>query len=408
MIQRRSHRTAPRARSLALGGALAALAVVGGGTVVAVNAPADVDAGDIRLAQNATEQGATEQGAAQEMPLGEAVNLDLEPVVARAAGGTIPAGTTVQVTGLPDGLTQDGWVISGTPTRVGEYEVLVTVSNSGVSESQKVALTVTDGETSTEATAAGDTETGTETATAGDAEDDAEAGTEGASTTDAPDATDAAPTTTPGTDGVDADESGATTSGDETATSPSTTVEGETDPTLSAVPGDPTQAGSSDEGAGDGVETGDGESTSPDMCAVLGDGELDGASLAQMLPMVTGDDESASSGMVAVILNAVVSLLPSVLGDSGSIGELGSAGEFLCTLSPSLLGGGTGEGQADEVETGGADATTGGATADGTTTGDTTTGDTTADGTTTGTAGLDGVPSALLGMLAGGAGSTGQ
>ena len=388
MIQRRSHRTAPRTRSLALGGALAALAVIGGGTVVAVNAPADVDAGDIRLAQNATEQ-----GAAQEMPLGEAVNLDLEPVVARAAGGTIPSGTTVQVTGLPDGLTQDGWVISGTPTRAGEYEVLVTVSNSGVSKSQKVALTVTDGETSTESTevtTADDAEAGVETATA----DDAEAGAEGASTADAPDATDAAPTTTPGTDGVDADESGTTTSGAETATSPSTTTEGETDPTLSAVPGDPTQAGSSDEGAGDGVETGDDdESASPDMCAALGDGELDGASLAQMLPMVTGDDESASSGMVAVILNAVVSLLPSVLGDSGSIGQLGSAGEFLCTISPSLLGGGSGEGQADGVETGGADATTG---------------DTTADGTTTGTAGLDGVPSALLGMLTGGAGSTGQ
>lgn len=351
MIQRRSHRTAPRTRSLALGGALAALAVIGGGTVVAVSAPTDVDAGDIRLAQNATEQD-TGQGAAQEMPLGVAVDLDLEPVVARAAGGTIPPGTTVQVTGLPDGLTQDGWVISGTPTRAGEYEVLVTVSNSGVSKSQKVALTVTDGEA-----------TGT--------------------TADAPDATDAAPTTTPGTDGEDADESG-TTSGDDTTTAPSTTTGDQVDPTLSAVPGDPTQAGPSDEGAGDGVETDDDdEGTSPDMCAVLGDGELDGASLAQLLPLVTGGDESASSGMVAVILNAVVSLLPSVLGDSGSMGDLGSAGEFLCTLSPELLGGGSGEGQADEVETGGA-------------------------GATTGMAGLDGVPSALLGMLTSGAGSTGQ
>ena len=140
MFQRRSHRTAPRSRTLALGGALAALAVVGGGTVVAVTDPTAVHAGDIQLAQNATDQ-----AAAQEMPLGTPVNLDLEPVVARAAGGTIPAGTTIQVTGLPDGLTQDGWVISGTPTRAGEYEVLVTVSNGALSQSQKVAITVVDG-----------------------------------------------------------------------------------------------------------------------------------------------------------------------------------------------------------------------------------------------------------------------
>src|SRR5699024_7708366 len=56
----------------------------------------------------------------------------------------IPEGTTVQVTGLPDGLTQNGWVISGTPTRAGEYDVLVTVSNSGDSRSQKVKIEVTD------------------------------------------------------------------------------------------------------------------------------------------------------------------------------------------------------------------------------------------------------------------------
>ena len=384
MIQRSIHRTAPRTRSLALGGALAALAVVGGGTLVSLGAPTDVNAGDIRLAQNATAQDGAGQGAqGQEMPLGVAVNLDLEPVVARAAGGTIPAGTTVQVTGLPDGLTQDGWVISGTPTRAGEYEVLVTVSNSGVSKSQKVALTVTDGDAAT------DDATTTDEATAG--AESAEAttvatATPGATPASAPEA---------GGAGEDADEADAVAPEGEATASPSVT-EGDgtdgTDPTLSAAPGDPAQAGSSEEGAGDGTaaEGDEDENASPDLCAALDDGQIDGASLAQLLPMVAGDDESASSGMLLVILNTVVNLLPSVLGDSGSMGELGSAGEFLCTISPSLLGGGSG-----------------GAGADGTGTG---TGTVTDTGTETGTgaAGLEGAPLALLGMLTNGAGSTGR
>lgn len=325
MFQRRSHRTAPRSRSLALGGALAAVAVVGGGTVAAVGAPTAVDSGDIQLTQNAADQ-----AGAQELPLGAAVDLDLEPVVAQAAGGAVPAGTTVQVTGLPDGLTQDGWVISGTPTRAGEYEVLVTVSNSGISRSEKVAITVTDG----------------------------------------------------------ADEAG-----EGTTTSPSTATTTQSDPTLSAVPGDPTLendplAGDEVEGtgAGDGVETtneddDDEVGTTPELCAVLGDGQMDGASLAQLLPLVTGGDDAESTGLVMVLLNTVVNLLPSVLGESGSMEGLGSVGEILCTISPSLLGGQSA-------------ATTGGDTTDG--------------GATAGAAALDGGPAALLGLLTTGAGSLGQ
>ncbi|UVE96292.1 hypothetical protein [Dietzia sp. B32] len=346
MFQRRSHRTAPRSRSLALGGALAALAVVGGGTVAAVGAPAAVDADDIQLTQNATGQ-----ADAQELPLGTAVNLDLEPVVAQAAGGTIPAGTTVQVTGLPDGLTQDGWIISGTPTRAGEYEVLVTVSNSGVSRSEKVAITVTDG-----------------------------AGGPG---------------------------EGATTS-------PSTTAATPSGPTLAATPGDPTLAGDglegdglegdgtggtgTDDGAGDDTDgaTGDDDDevgTTPDLCAVLGDGQMDGASLAQLLPLVTGGENAESSGLVMVLVNTVVNLLPSVLGEGGSVKSLGSVGEILCTLSPSLLGG-----LAGGAATSGAETTTGGAAVGGATTG----------GPATGAAALEGGPAALLGLLTTGAGSLGQ
>ncbi|MEB8327311.1 hypothetical protein NGF75_15125 [Dietzia kunjamensis] len=347
MFQRRSHRTAPRSRSLALGGALAALAVVGGGTVAAVGAPAAVDAGDIQLTQNATGQ-----AGAQELPLGTAVNLDLEPVVAQAAGGTIPPGTTVQVTGLPDGLTQNGWVISGTPTRAGEYEVLVTVSNSGISQSEKVAITVTDG---------------------------AAAPSEDEETTTGPATTSPAATTA-------------------TTTDETTTTARQSDPTLSAVPGDPTAEDDTLAGdEGDGTGAGDGETTgdddevgaTPDLCAVVGDGQMDGASLAQLLPLVTGGDDAESAGLVMVLLNTVVNLLPSVLGEGGSVESLGSVGQILCTISPSLLGGLAG----GETATGGATTSAGG--------------DATG-GATTGAAVTDAGPAALLGLLTTGAGSLGQ
>lgn len=297
MFQRRPYRNSSRSRSVALGGMVAALTVVGGGTLVAVNAPADIGAEDILLVQNGA------QAAAQEMPLGTAVNLDLEPVVARAAGGTIPAGTTVQITGLPDGLVQDGWVISGTPTRAGEYDVLVTVSNSGISRSQKVAIVVTEesgGATTPSVTS--DPSTGSEPATE---------------------------TGTPSTSGPSATSDPSTTSESATTSEPSTEVE----PTLSASPGDRARVG-------EGVESDDDDEagTGPDLCAALEGGQPDASSLAQLLPMAGGTDE-ASTGLVMVLVNAVVGLLPSVLGEGGLLEGLGSAGEVLCTLSPSLLGG---------------------------------------------------------------------
>ena len=371
MFQRRPDRTVPRSRSLVLGGALAALAVVGGGTVVAVHSPAEVEAEGIQLTQNAAAQG----GATQEMPLGTEVNLDLEPVVAQAAGGTIPAGTTVTVTGLPDGLTQDGWVISGTPTRAGEYDVLVTVSNADVSRSQRVTITVTEG-------------------------------AEGA--TDPTVTSDPSGTTDPSAD-----------------TGPATQVE----PTLSAVPGERARGGAEgaaeEPGAGDGVggesggdgsgvdnddndddsgdgaggntgtggdgeggTGGDGTGTTPELCSVLGGGQTDASSLAQLLPTM-GDEDTASTGLVMVLVNAVVGLLPSVLGEDGPFGDLGSAGEMLCTLAPGLLGG---QGGATAADGPGAAATTG----------------VPADAQLQGAAAALPIgPTALLGLLTTGAGSLG-
>ncbi|NLD86080.1 MAG: hypothetical protein GX636_09250 [Actinomycetales bacterium] len=361
MFQRRPFRNAPRSRSLALGGVVAALAVVGGGTAAVVSSPAQVDAGDILLAQNATDQ-----AAAQEMPLGEPVNVDLEPVVAEAAGGTIPAGTTVKITGLPDGLTQDGWVISGTPTRAGDYDVLVTVSNSGVSKSQRVAITVTDEGTgaTTETTGQAETAESPETTESTEAPETDESG-------ESPEATE--PT-------LSARAGGPARSGDEGA---ATATQGTTQA------GDDAGTGGTD-GAGDGLESDDDEvGTSPDLCAALGDGQLDAASLTQLVPAVVGDEDSASTGLVLTLFNAVVSLLPSVLGEDGSLGDLGSAGTMLCTLAPSLLGS---QGEAPTA-------------VDGTTA---TTGDGATATTATGAAGLPIDPSALAGLLTTATGSLGE
>jgi hypothetical protein len=343
MFQRRSLRTAPRVSSLAVGGVLAALAVVGGGAVVAVSPVDGVASGDVRLVQNAE---------ATEMAVGTPVSIDLEPIVAGAAGGTVPAGTTVTVTGLPDGLTQNGWVISGTPTRAGTYDVLVTVSNGGVTESETVTVTVTDG------------------AGASPAADAAPGGTTGGDGT-----------TTRAAEGTGTAEGGAGTTDDGT-TGGGTTGDGTT--------GDGTAEGGTTDGTGDGTSPG---TTAPDLCAALGDGEVDGEALAAGLaPLLGGAGESIPAGFVAVIVDALARMLPSVLGDTGSLSQV------ICTLQPLLSGSGAEAGAGDGTTAGGT--TTGGTTAGGTTTGGTTTGGTTAGGAT-------GLPAVLTGLLGGGTGSLG-
>lgn len=309
MFQRNSFRTAPRVRSLAVGGALAALAVVGGGTVVAVTAPGAVTAGDVQLIQNAA--------AMEEMAVGTPVSLDLEPIVAEAAGGTVPAGTTVQVTGLPDGLVQDGWVISGAPTRAGTYDVLVTVSNGGLSQSEQVQVKVTDG--------AGEATT---------AEDESGEGTSTPSTTSAP---------APQAAGAQAAADGATEEEADGATeiSPEAATEGATETSPEAATDGMT------EGATDGTTDGSTEGTTesspesttttpatPDLCAALGGGEVDSASLAEGLaPILGGEGASVPTGFVTVLVDMLARMLPSVLGDTGSLGTLA------CSLQPILTGG---------------------------------------------------------------------
>ena len=381
MFQRRSPlRPAPRTRSLALGGALAALAVVGGGTVVAVTAPSEVDSGEIRLAQNT---------AAQEMELGTPVDLDLEPVVARAAGGTIPEGTTVQVTGLPDGLVQNGWVISGTPTRAGTYDVLVTVSNSGASESEKVSITVAD-DASGEAGAEAEAEAGAGAAT--------EAGAGAATAAGAETATTEAETS-------DAEAPESPTTGDAET--------GDPEPTLSAVPGDNTLTT-----AGADTEAGTGEGESPDLCAIVdggdgGDGadatdgeSTDGAALAAGLaPLLAGDGEDAPAGLALVLVNAISGLLPSLLGEGGSAGDVGSFGQILCTLGPGLLTGGVDETAGDGAAEDGA--TSAATAADGATPADGALGADAEPATAAAATGATGAAALLSGLMGAGAGSLG-
>ncbi|MFL0577945.1 putative Ig domain-containing protein [Dietzia sp. 179-F 9C3 NHS] len=325
MFQRRSPRTAPRARSMVAGAAVAAAAVMGGGVVVAVTAPGAVVADDLRLAQNA-------QGdAAPEMRVGTPVVLDLEPVVAGAAGGAVPDGTTVTVTGLPDGLTQDGWIISGTPTRAGTYDLLVTVTSGQETRSEAVSVTV--------AEAAGG---GSPAADRVGAAADGEGVGDGASGAG---------------DGASGADGGATGDGE-------------------TLPGE--------DGTAPGV-------TTPDLCAAFGgEGAADGSSLAAgLLPLLGEEGESVPVGLLTVVADALVRMLPAVLGDTGSLSRA------VCTLQPVLSGSGEaaqGDATADGAGGAGAEGAAGAATTGGATTG----------------AGAESAPTALLGLLGTAGGSLGE
>jgi|GEM_PF-6363469 len=287
-----SHRHPARLRTRVLGGAFAALTVVGGAVAVtAQGAPADV-----RLAQNATEQNATGQTGGEQsgteqsgtgqkssaMEVGRPVSLDLQPIVAKAAGGTVPPGASLQVTGLPDGLTQKGWVISGTPERAGTYHVQVTITVGGHAESRKVTLEVVEPGAAT---------------TGGQA-------TEGATTT-------------------------AKAAGGETAGGATTTAK---------APGDKTTGGkAAGDKATEGGATGSGEivtsgtttaAAGPDLCAALSGGTVDGSALALALAPLLG--EQGQNPLVQGVLGVVAQILPTVLG-----GNAGSLGTIACAIAPS-------------------------------------------------------------------------
>lgn len=122
-------RTTPRLRT-ALVGAAASVALVAGVGFVATTP--DVSTDDVQLVQA--------EGAA--LVQGQEVNIDLKKLVEAQIGEEIPEGTTLKLNGLPEGLKQDGWNITGTPTESGLYNVRVEVASGGQTSTQEVQLMV--------------------------------------------------------------------------------------------------------------------------------------------------------------------------------------------------------------------------------------------------------------------------
>lgn len=114
-------------------GAVSAIALVAG--VCSMSLPEQagtVSDAPVRLVQN-------EQGS---LVVGQKVDIDLKKVVEARIGQKVPDGATLQLSGLPEGLTQDGWRITGTPKQSGLFNVKVTVSVGGRTSTQNVQLMV--------------------------------------------------------------------------------------------------------------------------------------------------------------------------------------------------------------------------------------------------------------------------
>ena len=306
------HRSAPRLRSLVAGGAAAALAVVGGGTVVAFSQSPERDAGDIALTQNAVEQAAgAEQAAQPGLEVGQPVDLDLKEPVRQAAGGQLPPDTQLQITGLPDGLTQEGWKITGTPTKAGSYDVQVTITALGQTKSQTMKLEVAEagqgaqaqGQVSEPATSPAESTSPSESTSPA-----AAAANEGGAVSSSPSAsTSATATTSPAAaaaqDGTQA--SGAQASGTTSAVPTSTDA--------AAASGAPTETASTTPEA-------------PDLCTALSGGTVDGAALAASVAPMLG--EAGEHSIITGVLGALTQILPQILGNFGSLGQIA------CMIAP--------------------------------------------------------------------------
>lgn len=390
-------RTTPRLRT-ALVGAAASVALVAGVGFVATTP--DVSTDDVHLVQA--------EGAA--LVQGQEVNIDLKKLVEAQIGQEVPEGTTLKLNGLPEGLKQDGWNITGTPTESGLYNVRVEVNSGGQTSTQEVQLMVAapNGEepnapkTDTEQGAEGGTD-GAEGEKSGESEKPGEsepttgAGdkTESKDAESGNDSESATTTTTPSSeadktnDKTDA-ESGASDDQSSTPSStPATTTDSESD---SETATDDSQETSSpefpteNEAFGeDGTDTEADEGTEIDLDEAAGsltDGMLGGsgslegstggedgveecetgdltAGLEKFLPVVVGEQDD--SGMITSIITSVLgSLLPTVLNTASSgNGSVCDAGGATGSLLESAAG------FADAQQGEGADAQTAGAQAAG-------------------------------------------
>lgn len=298
-------RTSNRVRT-ALVGAAGVTAIVAGGAVAAVAGDGTGVASDVRLVQNATEG----------LVVGQQVDIDLKQVVEKRIGQSVPAGATLKLTGLPDGLKQDGWKLVGTPTKSGLYNVRVEVNALGQTSAQDVQLMVAAPQgqqpggviTSPEASAPKTTTTSTTTP---------------ATTTSAADATD--------TTDAEATETSDVEAGDTETTETTDTDTSETTDTQV-----PTEDSGSLGGAGLG-----------DLC----DSTQLSAGIEQALPAVLGD--GTDEGTANLIAGLLGSLLPSLIGtasaDGGPCGEVAATGSIADGVgSLDLLGGGDSAAQGTE------------------------------------------------------------
>lgn len=287
-------RTSNRVRT-ALVGAASAAAIVAGVAVAAIPGNGDESASgsDVQLVQNTT----------QGLVVGQAVDLDLKQVVEKRIGGTVPPGTTLKLSGLPDGLKQDGWNLVGTPTKSGLFNVHIEVTSLGKTSAQDVQLMV--------APRPGEKPGGVVTSP-------------GATTTPG---TTTPSTTTPAAEDTETDTSDTETSG--TETSDTETSGTETDATETVVPTE-TDTDTSD------TETSDTEVPTEDSGSLGGgigdlcDSDQLSDGIEQMLPTVLG--ESTDEGTANLIAGLIGSLLPSLIGtasaDGGPCGDVAATGSI--------------------------------------------------------------------------------
>ena len=359
-------RTTPRLRT-ALVGAAASVALVAGVGFVATTP--DVSTDDVHLVQA--------EGAS--LVQGQEVNIDLKKLVEAQIGQEVPEGTTLKLNGLPEGLKQDGWNITGTPTESGLYNVRVEVSSGGETSTQEVQLMVAapsgeepnaptetekpseDGKDGAEGEKSGESETTGEGETEAGGQEQAkpqvkaQAQTQAKSQADGQDksadaeATDDAESTTTTTSPSSETEKGANDesgTSDEESSTPSSTPKTETDAesddqtSESTSPKFPTEEEAFGE---DGTVSENDEGTEIDLDEATGsltDGMLGGsgslegstggedgpetcetedltAGLEKFLPVAVGEQDD--SGMITSIITSVLgTLLPTVLNTASS------------------------------------------------------------------------------------------
>lgn len=389
-------RTTPRLRT-ALVGAAASVALVAGVGFVATTP--DVSTDDVHLVQA--------EGAS--LVQGQEVNIDLKKLVEAQIGQEIPEGTTLKLNGLPEGLKQDGWNITGTPTESGLYNVRVEVNSGGQTSTQEVQLMVAapsgeepnapttgtdtqgaDGKDGAEGEKEGDGEKSGDKTEANDKTEsgDAESGdkSESATTTTTSPSSEADKTD----DKTDAEtdaESGASDESPTPSSTPATATDSESesetdDSQTTTSPEFPTEheafgEDSTDSETDEGTEIDLDEASGSLTDGMLGgSGSLDGSTggedgvekcetgdltegLEKFLPVVVGEQDD--SGMITSIITSVLgTLLPTVLNTASSgNGSVCDAGGATGSLLESAAG------FADSQKGEGADAQTAGTQAAG-------------------------------------------